>query len=300
MKIGILSTQPDSYSNRRMIYEGQQRGHEIGVINYLKCYLHISNQSCSIFYEGKDLAEVDALIPRIGASNTFYGTSVVRQFEIMRKFCLNTAMGISRSRDKLRALQTLASLGFKIPTTASTHATNDVGGLIETVGGTPLVIKLIEGTQGMGVVLARTYKAAKSVIQAFSGLKTDVLVQDFISEAKGADLRLFVVGDRVVASMQRKAVKGDFRSNVHQGGTTSNIKITDKERAMAIRSTRELGLRISGVDIIRSKKGPMILEVNSSPGLEGIEGVTGINVAEEIIKYIERHHNKHKTRKIFT
>ena len=297
MKIALLSTSPDSYSNRRMIFEAEKRGHNIEVINYLRCYLKVSPKESSIFYGGREITDFDAIIPRVGASHTFFGTAVVRQFEILRMFCLNSSLGITRSRDKLRALQTLARKGFLIPDTGSSHSTNDVGGLIDTVGGAPLVIKLIEGTQGLGVVLTRTRKASESVIQAFAGLKSDILVQDFIGEARGADLRLFVVGDRVVASMQRKAAKGDFRSNVHRGGSTENVRITEKERQMAISSAKALGLQIAGVDIIRSKKGPMILEVNSSPGLEGIETTTGTNVAEAIIRYIERKASRRKGRR---
>lgn len=283
-----------------MIFEAVSRGHEVEVVNFLKCYLRVKLNDLSIYYQGKKLEGCDAVIPRVGASHTFFGTAVVRQFEIMRTFCLNSSLGIARSRDKLRSLQTLARKGFMIPDTGSSHSTNDVGGLIQTVGGTPLVIKLVEGTQGLGVVLARSYKAAESVIQAFCGLKSDILVQDFIDEAKGEDLRLFVVGDRVVAAMMRKAAKGDFRSNVHRGGKARKVKITDKERHMAVRAAKELGLKIAGVDIIRSSRGPMILEVNSSPGLEGIEGATGVNVAGEIIKYIERRRKKEKLTKVET
>jgi ribosomal protein S6--L-glutamate ligase len=283
-----------------MIFEAEKRGHEVEVINYLRCYLQVKPNDNHIFYEGRKIDDLDAVIPRVGASHTFFGTAVVRQFEIMRTFCLNSSLGITRSRDKLRALQTLARDGFLIPDTGSSHSTNDVGGLIETVGGAPLVIKLVEGTQGLGVVLTRTYKAAESVIQAFCGLKSDILVQDFIGEANGADLRLFVVGDKVVASMMRKAAKGDFRSNVHRGGSTQQVKVTDKERHMAVKAAKRLGLKIAGVDIIRSKKGPMILEVNSSPGLEGIEGTSDVNVAEEIIKFIEKRRAKEKLSKIQT
>lgn len=294
MKICILSTSPESYSNRRMIAEAEVRGHEVEVVNYLRCYLQVKPNDISIYYEGRKLDYFDAVIPRIGTTHTFFGTAVVRQFEIMKTFCLNSSLGIARSRDKLRSLQTLARKGFMIPNTGSSHSTNDVGGLIETVGGTPLVIKLVEGTQGLGVVLARSYKAAESVIQAFCGLKSDILVQEFIDEAKGADLRLFVVGDRVVASMMRQATKGDFRSNVHRGGITKKVRITERERMMAIKAAKYLGLKIAGVDVIRSSQGPMILEVNSSPGLEGIEGATKINVASEIVKFIEKRHNREK------
>ena len=288
MKIGILTTSPNNYSNRRLVFEAEKRGHTVELINYLRCYLKLTPAECTIFYGGRELNDFDAIIPRVGTSHTFFGAAVVRQFEIMKTFCMNSSLGITRSRDKLRALQTLARRGFIIPDTGSSHSTNDVGGLIDVVGGTPLVVKLIEGTQGLGVVLTRTRKAAESVIQAFCGLRSDILVQDFIGEARGRDLRLFVVGEKVVASMLRKAAKGDFRSNVHRGGSAQKIKITDIERKMAVRATRHLGLRVAGVDIIRSKRGPMILEVNSSPGLEGIESTTSANVAEEVIRYLER------------
>ncbi len=297
MKIGILTTSPNNYSNRRLVFEAEKRGHTVELINYLRCYLKLTPTECTIFYGSRELSDFDAIIPRVGTSHTFFGAAVVRQFEIMKTFCMNSSLGITRSRDKLRALQTLARRGFVIPDTGSSHSTNDVGGLIDVVGGTPLVVKLIEGTQGLGVVLTRTRKAAESVIQAFCGLRSDILVQDFIGEARGRDLRLFVVGEKVVASMLRKAAKGDFRSNVHRGGSAQKIKITDVERKMAVRATRHLGLRVAGVDIIRSKQGPMILEVNSSPGLEGIESTTSINVAEEIIRYLERQNHSSSPRK---
>ncbi len=288
MKIGILTTNPNNYSNRRIVFEAEKRGHRVELVNYLRCYLKLTPKECTIFYGGRELNDFDAVIPRVGASHTFFGAAVVRQFEIMKTFCMNSSLGITRSRDKLRALQTLARKGFMIPDTGSSHSTNDVGGLIDVVGGTPLVVKLVEGTQGLGVVLTRTRKAAESVIQAFCGLRSDILVQDFIGEARGCDLRLFVVGDKVAAAMLRKAAKGDFRSNVHRGGSAQKVKITDQERKIAVRASRDLGLRVAGVDIIRSKHGPMVLEVNSSPGLEGIESTTDINVAEEIIRYLER------------
>ena len=286
-----------------MIYEAEKRGHQVDLINYLKCYLRVSSSGQSaLFYNGQSLDQYDAVIPRIGARHTFFGTSVVRQFEIIGTYCLNSSLGISRSRDKLRSLQTLARKGIAIPSTGSTHSTNDVGGLIDTVGGAPLVVKLLEGTQGLGVVLTKTRKAAESVIQAFSGLKSDILVQDFISEAKGSDLRVFVVGGRVAAAMIRTAAKGDFRSNVHRGGSARKVKITKLEERMAILSARELKLNVAGVDIIRSKSGPMVLEVNSSPGLEGIENASEVNIAEQIIKYIERrqNHKKEEIRKVET
>jgi ribosomal protein S6--L-glutamate ligase len=288
MKIGILTTAPNNYSNRRMIFEAEKRGHKVELVNYLKCYLHVSVDRCTIYYNGQLLEDYDAVIPRVAASHTFFGTAVVRQFEIMKTFCLNSSLGITRSRDKLRALQTLARRRVYIPMTGSSHSTADVNGLIETVGGAPLVIKLVEGTQGLGVVLTRTHKAAESVIQAFCGLKSDILVQDFIAESKGSDLRVFVVGNKVVAAMKRTAAKGDFRSNVHRGGKAERVKLTKEEKKMAVLAAKEMKLHVAGVDIIRSKTGPMILEVNSSPGLEGIEGATNVNVAEEIIKFVER------------
>jgi ribosomal protein S6--L-glutamate ligase len=288
MKICILTTAPNNYSNRRIIFEAEKRGHKVELVNYLKCYLHVSVDRCTIYYNGQLLEDYDAVIPRVSASYTFFGTAVVRQFEIMKTFCLNSSLGITRSRDKLRALQTLARRGINVPMTGSSHSTADVNGLIETVGGAPLVVKLVEGTQGLGVVLTRTHKAAESVIQAFSGLKTDILVQDFIGEAKGSDIRVFVVGKKVVAAMMRTAAKGDFRSNVHRGGKALKVKLTQEEKRMALRAASEMKLNIAGVDIIRSKTGPMVLEVNSSPGLEGIEGASDVNIAEEILKYIER------------
>lgn len=288
MKICLLTTSPNNYSNRRIIYEAEKRGHQVELVNYLQCYLHVSVDRCTIYYNGRLLEDFDAVIPRIGASHTFFGTAVVRQFEIMKTFCLNSSLGITRSRDKLRSIQTLARKGISVPMTGSSHSTADVNGLIETVGGAPLVVKLVQGTQGLGVVLTRTHKAAESVIQAFSGLKTDILVQEFIAEAKGQDLRVFVVGGKVVAAMKRTAAKGDFRSNVHRGGKVKKVKLSKEEKRMALQAAREMKLNIAGVDIIRSKAGPMVLEVNSSPGIEGIEKATGANIAEEIIKFIER------------
>lgn len=288
MKICIMTTAPNNYSNRRIIFEAEKRGHKVELVNYLKCYLHVSVDRCTIYYNGQLLEDYDAVIPRVSASHTFFGTAVVRQFEIMKTFCLNSSLGIARSRDKLRALQTLARQGVAIPMTGSSHSTADVNGLIETVGGAPLVVKLVEGTQGLGVVLTRTHKAAESVIQAFCGLKSDILVQDFIGEAKGSDIRVFVVGRKVVAAMMRTAAKGDFRSNVHRGGKAMKVRLTEEEKRMAITAAAEMKLNIAGVDIIRAKSGPMILEVNSSPGLEGIEGATDVNIAEAIVKFIER------------
>jgi ribosomal protein S6--L-glutamate ligase len=236
------------------------------------------------------------VIPRIGASNTFYGTAVVRQFEMMGVYPVNESIAISRSRDKLRSLQLLARKGIGLPVSASAHSTKDIGGLINTVGEAPLVVKLIEGTQGIGVVLCETNKAAESVIEAFRGLKAHILVQEFIKEAGGADIRCFVIGEKVVASMIRQAEEGEFRSNLHRGGTAKLIKITPEERSTAVRSARIMGLNVAGVDILRSNHGPVVMEVNSSPGLEGIEHATGRDVAGMIIDYIEKHAKAGKTR----
>jgi ribosomal protein S6--L-glutamate ligase len=251
--------------------------------------MDITSHSPKVLYQGTPLEAVDAIIPRIGASNTFYGTAVVRQFEIMGVFTPNSSQAISRSRDKLRSLQILARRGIGLPVTGFAHSTQDIDGLIELVGGAPLVIKLLEGTQGIGVVLAETYQAAKSVIEAFRGLDANILVQEYIKEAKGADLRCFVVGDKVIAAMKRQGAAGEFRSNLHRGGSATNIRLTPEERSTATRAAKAMGLRIAGVDLLRSNHGPVVMEVNSSPGLEGIERYTEIDVAEKIVHYLEKH-----------
>ncbi len=287
MKIGILSRGPELYSTRRLVEEAKSHGHEVQIVDYLRCYMDITSRFPKIIYAGESL-KFDAVIPRIGASNTFYGTAVVRQFEMMRTFTANESQGITRSRDKLRSLQLLARDGIGLPVTSFAHSVKDVQGLIDIVGGAPLVVKLLEGTQGVGVVLAETQKASESVIAAFRQLKANILVQQFIKEAKGEDIRAFVVGGKVVASMIRRAPEGEFRSNLHRGGSAEKAKLTPTERATAVRSAKLMGLNVAGVDMLRSQEGPMVMEVNSSPGLEGIEKYTNINVAAKIIEFIEK------------
>ena len=288
MKIAILSQDASLYSTRRLKEAGEKQGHEMKVISYLRCYMNITSHRPTIVYNGKPLEDFDAIIPRIGASKTFYGTAVVRQFEVMGVFSTNESQAISRSRDKLRCLQILAREGVGLPVTGFAHATQDIDGLIETVGGAPLVIKLLEGTQGIGVVLAETTQAAKSVIEAFRGLAANILVQEFIKEAGGADLRCFVVGGKVVAAMKRQGAEGEFRSNLHRGGKATKMKLTPEERSTAIRAAKAMGLRVAGVDLLRSNHGPVVMEVNSSPGLEGIEKTTGVDVAGKIIEYLAK------------
>ncbi|MFP4133995.1 MAG: 30S ribosomal protein S6--L-glutamate ligase [Halothece sp.] len=288
MKIAILSQDASLYSTRRLKEAATEREHEVRVINYLRCYMNITSHKPTVVYQGNPLEEYDAVIPRIGASRTFYGTAVVRQFELMGVFTANESQAISRSRDKLRCLQILAREGIGLPVTGFAHATQDIDGLIETVGGAPVVIKLLEGTQGIGVVLAETHQAAKSVIEAFRGLDANILVQEFIKEAKGADIRCFVIGGKVVASMKRQGAEGEFRSNLHRGGKAEKIKLTPEERSTAVRSVKAMGLRVAGVDMLRSNHGPVVMEINSSPGLEGIESATEVDVAGKIIDFIEK------------
>lgn len=288
MKIAILSRKASLYSTARLVEAAERRGHSVEVIDYLRCFMNITSHKPQIFFKGRSLEDFDAVIPRIGASHTFYGTAVVRQFEMMAIYTINRSQAISRARDKLRSLQIMARQGIGMPVTGCAHSTRDVDGLIKAVGGTPLVVKLLEGTQGIGVVLAETHNAAESVIEAFRGLKANIIVQEFIKEAKGHDLRCFVVGDKVVAAMIRQAKEGEFRSNLHRGGVASTVKITPAERVTAIKAARAMGLNVAGVDILRSNHGPVVIEVNSSPGLEGIESSTGKDVAGEIIEFIEK------------
>lgn len=288
MKIAILSQDSSLYSTRRLKEAAEKRGHQIRVIPYLRCYMNITSSRPSIMFNGNPIENFDAVIPRIGASRTFYGTAVVRQFEVMGVFSANPSQAISRSRDKLRCMQILAREGVGLPVTGFAHATQDIDGLIETVGGAPLVIKLLEGTQGIGVVLAETYQAAKSVIEAFHGLDANILVQEYIKEAGGADLRCFVVGGKVIAAMKRQGAKGEFRSNLHRGGNAEAIKLSIEERTTAIKAAKAMGLNVAGVDLLRSNHGPVVMEVNSSPGLEGIEKATGIDVAGKIIEYVAK------------
>ncbi|MBN2700349.1 MAG: 30S ribosomal protein S6--L-glutamate ligase [Methylohalobius sp. ZOD2] len=296
MKIAILSRDPKLYSTQRLVEAATQRGHEIKVVDVLRCYMNITSHRPSIHYKGSILDDFDAVIPRIGATVTFYGTAVLRQFEMLGVYPLNESVAITRARDKLRSLQLLARKGIGLPVTGFAHAPDDIDDLIKMVGGPPLVIKLLEGTQGIGVVLAETYQAAESVIQAFLGLKVHILVQEYIAEAKGSDIRCFVIGDKVVAAMKRQAREGDFRSNIHRGGSTALVRITPEERSTAVRAAKTMGLNVAGVDIIRSNHGPLVLEVNSSPGLNGIETATGRDIAGQIIQFIEKNARLGKTR----
>ncbi|MCB1857252.1 MAG: 30S ribosomal protein S6--L-glutamate ligase [Gammaproteobacteria bacterium] len=288
MKIAVLSRNKRLYSTQRLVEAAEARGHVVQVVDVLRCYMNITSHRPTIHYKGDKLEGFDAVIPRIGASVTFYGTAVVRQFEMMNVFPLNESVAITRSRDKLRSLQLLARKGIGLPVTGFAHNPDDLDDLIGTVGGAPLVIKLLEGTQGIGVVLAETKKAAESVIQAFMGMKANIMIQEFIKEAGGSDLRCFVVGGRVVATMKRQGPEGEFRSNLHRGGTASLVRLTPEERSTAVRAARIMGLDVCGVDMLRSNHGPVVMEVNSSPGLEGIEKASGKDVAGLIIQYIEK------------
>ena len=288
MKLGILSRKGSLYSTTRLREAAEERGHDVSVIDFLRCSMGLEGQRGSILFRGEQI-RVDAVIPRIGASVTFYGTAVVRQFETMGVYTLATASAISTSRDKLCAHQILARAGVGLPVTGFARSVKDTSSVIEMVGGAPLVIKLHEGTQGNGVVLAETKKAAESVIDAFRQLDANILVQEFVKEAGGRDLRCIVVGGRVVAAMVRHAAPGDFRSNLHRGGSAEAAKLTTKERRTAVKAAKALGLNVAGVDLLRSDRGPLVLEVNSSPGLEGIEGATGVDVAAEIIEFVENH-----------
>lgn len=288
MKIAILTQGPRLYSTQQLVKAAQKRDHDIHLINPLRCYMNITSDSPTIHYRGEELPRFDAVIPRIGASITFYGTALVRQFEMMGVYCVNRSMSITRSRDKLRCLQLLSRKGLGLPITGFSHSPGDIQDLIKMVGGAPLVIKLLEGTQGIGVVLAETDKAAESVIEAFLGLKANIMVQEYIREAKGADIRCLIVGGKVIASMQRKARHGEFRSNIHRGGSTSAISLSPQERKTAILAANLMGLNVAGVDMLRSDRGPLIMEINSSPGLEGIEQATGVDVAGAIIEFIEK------------
>ncbi len=288
MKIAVLSRNPKLYSTQRLIEAGTERGHEMMVVDHLKCNIEIERRSPKIFYKGNYLNDIHAIIPRIGASVTFYGTAVVRQFEMMKVFSTTESVALVRSRDKLRSLQILSRAGLGLPKTVFTNYAKEVDQVVESVGGAPCVVKLLEGTQGLGVVLAETQKAAESVVEAFNGLKARVIIQEFIKEAKGADIRVFVIGENVVGAMKRQGKEGEFRSNLHRGGTAEVISLSDEEERAAIKAAKAMGLGVAGVDLLQSSRGPLILEVNSSPGLEGIENATGKNIAGGIIKYIER------------
>lgn len=296
MKIAILSTNKRLYSTRRLAEAARSLGHETLVINHKRCYMNIASHKPAVHYDGAALKDIDAIIPRIGASVTFYGTAVVRQFEMMGVYTVNESVAITRARDKLRSLQLLSRKGIGLPVTSMANSPADTDDVLKIVGGAPVVIKLLEGTQGVGVVLAETNKAAESVIEAFRGLKANFLVQEYIKEAGGADIRCFLIGDRVVAAMKRQAKAGEFRSNLHRGGSAELIKITPEERSTAVRAAKIMGLNVSGVDILRSNHGPVVMEVNSSPGLEGIETATGKDIASMVIKFIEKNARPGRTK----
>ncbi|WP_340819339.1 30S ribosomal protein S6--L-glutamate ligase [Methanolobus sp. WCC4] len=295
MKIALLSRNRNLYSSRRLIEAAEERGHEVVVIDVLRAYMNVTSHKPSIHYKGEDLIGFDAVIPRIGASVTSYGATVLRQFEMMGVFPLNESVAITRSRDKLRSLQLLSREGIGLPITVYANKPDDVKDMIEMVGGAPLVVKLLEGTQGIGVVLAETQKAAESIIEGFMGVKANIMVQEYIKESKGADIRCFVIGGKVVAAMKRQAPEGEFRSNMHRGGTAIPIRITPEERSTAVRAAKIMGLNVAGVDLLRSNHGPVVMEVNSSPGLQGIEGATEKDIAGMIIEYIEKNSKFGKT-----
>lgn len=296
MKIAILSRVETLYSTRRLKEAGEARGHEVDIIDTLHCYMDITRSRPAVRYKGQQLPYYDAVIPRIGASITFYGTAVVRQFEMMGTFCVNESVAISRSRDKLRSLQLLSRKDIGLPRTGFANKPDDIPDLIKNVGGAPLVVKLLEGTQGIGVVLADTNKSAEAIIEAFMGLKANILVQEFIKEAGGADIRCLVVGNKVVAAMRRQGAEGEFRSNLHRGGSAGVVRLSKDERATAVNAAKAMGLNVCGVDILQSKNGAVVLEVNSSPGLEGIETSTGKNVAGMIYEFIENNAKPHKNK----
>jgi ribosomal protein S6--L-glutamate ligase len=296
VKIGILSRKESLYSTRRLVEAAQKRDHEVEVIDHLRCYMDITSRRPAIYFGGEKLHGFGAIIPRIGASVTFYGTAVVRQFEMMGVYSMNESVAISRSRDKLRCLQLLARKGIGLPTTAFAHSTKMTHDLIRVVGGSPLVIKLLEGTQGIGVMLAETDKSAESIIEAFRGLDAYFLVQEFVKEAEASDVRCLVIGNKVVGAMQRQGRKGEFRSNLHRGGRATPARITPEERATAVGAAKTMGLNVAGVDMLRSNRGPVVMEVNSSPGLEGIEGATGKDIADMIIAFVENNAKPGRTR----
>ena len=298
MKLALLSQRSYLYTPKRLVAAAEHRGHSIRVIDPLGCYMSIAAGRPEIHYRGESLTDYDAVIPRIGASITFYGTAVVRQFEMMGVYCLNESVPISRSRDKLRCMQLLSRGGISVPVTAFAHSTRYTEDLISMVGGTPLVVKLLEGTQGIGVVLAETRKAATSVIEAFRGVKANILVQEYIREAKGTDIRCLVVGDKVVASMIRRGEEGEFRSNLHRGGSASSVRISPQEREAAVRAVKVVGLNFAGVDLLRGESGPAVIEVNSSPGLEGIEKVSGVDIAGLVVAFIEKNAAQNRQKEI--
>lgn len=296
MKIALLTRNPKLYSHQRIMQVAQERGHDITPIDYLRCYMNITSRKPELRYMGAKLEGFDAVIPRIAASHTFYGLAVLRQFEMMGVYPLNESVAIGRSRDKLRSLQILSREGVGLPVTAFANNTGSTNDILSMVGGAPVVIKLLEGTQGIGVVLGETPKSARSVIEAFHGANINILVQEYISEAEGHDIRAFIVGRKIVATMERAGPEGDFRSNLHRGGTAQKVELAAAEKTTALKAARAMGLNVAGVDMLRSKRGPVVMEVNSSPGLEGIEQATGSNVAKAIIMFLEKNARPGRTK----
>ncbi len=296
MKIALLTRNAKLYSHERLIKAAEERGHEIVPIDYLRCYMNITSRNPELRFKGEKLEGFDAVIPRIAASHTFYGLAVLRQFEMMGVWPLNESVAIGRSRDKLRSLQILSRDGVELPVTAFANYTSASDDILNMVGGAPVVIKLLEGTQGIGVVLGETRRGAKSVIEAFQGVDINILVQEFIKEAEGRDIRAFVIGQKIVATMERAGPKGDFRSNLHRGGTAAEVKLSPAEKTTALKAAKSMGLNVAGVDMLRSKRGPVVMEVNSSPGLEGIEKATGVDIAKLTIAFIEKHAKPGKTK----
>jgi ribosomal protein S6--L-glutamate ligase len=296
MKIVMMARNPNLYSHKRLVEAAEERGHTLDIVNTLHCYMNITSHRPELRYRGERLAGYDAVIPRIGASITFYGLAVLRQFEMMGVYPLNESVAIGRSRDKLRSLQLLARKGIGLPVTAFANSAKYSDDMISIAGGAPVIIKLLQGTQGIGVVLGETHNSAKSVIEAFRGAKVNILVQEFIKEAGGMDIRCLVVGDKVIAAMKRQGAGGDFRSNLHRGGSATTIRITPEERSTAVRAARTMGLNVCGVDLLRSNHGPVVMEVNSTPGLEGVEKATGIDVAGRIIEFLQKNAKPNKTK----
>lgn len=288
MRIAILSRNAQLYSTKRLVEAAEKRQHEVFILDHMRCYVVIEEGNPAIYYDGKKIPQIDAIIPRIGSSVTFYGTAIVRQFEMMGVFSVVKSLAIVRSRDKLRSLQVLSKAGVGLPKTAFANDHRDIEDVIKQVGGTPIVIKLLEGTQGIGVILADNYATAKSAIEAFYNLNAEILVQEFIKESKGMDIRAFIVNGEVVGAMKRQGQGDEFRSNLHRGGLGTLVELTDAEKQTAIKAAKAVGLDVAGVDMLRSDRGPLVIEVNSSPGLQGIEKATGLDIAGEIINYIER------------
>ncbi|MEM6407840.1 MAG: 30S ribosomal protein S6--L-glutamate ligase [Pseudomonadota bacterium] len=296
MKIALLARNHQLYSHKRLVEAAEARGHEIEMINTLRCYMNIASRRPEIYYNGEKLKGFDAVIPRIGASVTFYGTAVLRQFEMMGVYPLNESVAIGRSRDKLRSMQLLARDGVGLPVTTFAHDPKQTEEVLELAGNAPLVIKLLEGTQGLGVVLADTDRSAKSVVEAFRATGTNILIQEFIKEAGGTDIRAIVIGGKVIAAMKRSGAEGEFRSNLHRGGSAQVVKLSPEERATAVRAAKSMGLNACGVDMLRANHGAVVMEVNSSPGLEGVEKATGLDVAGKMIEFIEKNAKPGKTK----